>query len=59
VKPELPFWKSVTARIGFSVDLDLHEKSLIKIGSRWCKNHVESDLYVFASVNFFFVFRSE
>ncbi len=50
---------SVTARIGFSVDLDLHEKLLRRFGSRWCKNHVESDLYVFVSIHFFFVFRSE
>jgi hypothetical protein len=50
--------QSGTARIGFSVDLDLHEKSLRRIGSRWCKNHAESDLYVFVSVQFFFV-RSE
>jgi hypothetical protein len=50
--------RSVTARIGFSVDLDLHEKSLRRIGSRWCKNHVESDLYVFVSVQFFFVLCS-
>ncbi len=51
--------RSVTARIGFSVDSDLHEKLLRRIGSRWCKNHVELDLYVFVSVHFFFVFRSE
>jgi hypothetical protein len=50
--------RSVTARIGFSVDSDLHEKSLHRIGSRWSKNHVELDLYVFVSVQFFFVFRS-
>ncbi len=50
---------SVTARIGFSLDSDLHEKSLHRIGSRWCKNHVKSDLYVFVSIQFFFVFRSE
>ena len=50
--------RSVTARIGFSVDSDLHEKSLHRIGSRWCKNHVELDLYVFVSVQFFlFSFR--
>ncbi len=49
---------SVTARIGFSLDSDLHEKSLRRIGSRWCKNHVESDLYVFVSVHFF-VFHPE
>ncbi len=58
---DLVFWDtlvgSVTARIGFSVDLDLHEKSLCRIGSRWCKNNVELDLYVFVSVHFFF--RSE
>ncbi len=47
------FRRSVTARIGFSVDLDLHEESLRRIRSRWCKNHVESDLYVFVSVQFF------
>jgi hypothetical protein len=45
--------RSVTDRIGFSVDLDLHEKSLRRIRSRWFKNHVESDLYVFVSVHFF------
>jgi hypothetical protein len=28
---------SVTARIGFSIDPDLHEKLLRRIGSRWCK----------------------
>ncbi len=51
--------RSVTARIGFSVDSDLHGKSLRRIGSRWYKNHVESDLYGFFSAQFFFVFRSE
>ena len=45
--------RSVTARIGFSVDSDLHEKSLRRIGSRWSKNHVGFDLYVFVSVHFF------
>ncbi len=25
----------------------------------WCQNHVESNLYVFASVDLFFIFRSE
>ncbi len=44
---------SVTDRIGFSVDLDLHKKLLHRIGSIWCKNHVELDLYVFVSVQFF------
>jgi hypothetical protein len=43
----------ITARIGFSVDSDLHEKLIRRIGCRWCKNHVESDLYVFVSVHFF------
>ncbi len=47
--------RSVTARIGFFIDSDLHEKSLRRIGSRWCKNHVESDLYVFVSIRFFSV----
>ncbi len=56
--------RSVTARIGFSIDSDLHEKLLRRIRSRWCKNHVESDLYVFVSVQFFsvqneFVVRSK
>jgi hypothetical protein len=51
--------QSVTARIGFSIDLDLHEKLLRRIRSRWCKNHIELDLYVFVSIQFFFVFRSE
>ncbi len=52
--------ENIRANIGFSVDLDLHEKSLHKIGSIWCQNHVESNLYVFVSVQlFFFVFRSE
>jgi hypothetical protein len=50
---------SVTARIGFSVDLDLHEKSLRRIGSRWSKNHVELDLYVFVFVQFFFSVQNE
>ncbi len=50
---KVSFRISVTARIGFSVDLDLHEKSLRRIGSRWCKNHVELDLYGFVSVHFF------
>ncbi len=50
---------SVTARIGFSVDSDLHEKSLRRIGSRWCKNHVESDLDVFVSVHFFVSVQNE
>ncbi len=44
---------SVTARIGFSVDPDLHVKLLHRIGSRWCKNHEELDLCVCASVHFF------
>ncbi len=58
--PEFPtLARSVTARIGFSVDSDLHEKSLRRIGSRWCKTHVELDLYVFVSAHFFFVFHSE
>jgi hypothetical protein len=48
--------ESVTAKIGFSVDPDLHEKSLRRIGSRWCKNHEESDLYVCVSVHFLFCF---
>ena len=50
--PLATFIGSVTARVGFSVDSDLHEKSLRRIGSRWCKNHVELDLYVFVSVHF-------
>jgi hypothetical protein len=45
---------SVTARIGFSVDLDLHEKTLRRIESRWCKNHVELDLHVFVSIHILF-----
>ncbi len=45
--------RSVTTRIGFSVDSDLHEKLLHRIGSRWCKDHVELDLYVFVSIHFF------
>jgi hypothetical protein len=36
--------RSVTARIGFSVDSDLHEKSFRRIGSRWWKHHVNFDL---------------
>ncbi len=28
--------RSVTAEIGFSVDLDLHEKLLLRNGSMWC-----------------------
>ncbi len=51
-------FRSVTARIGFSVDSDLHEKSLHRIGSRWSKNHVESDI-CFCFHSFFFVFHSE
>jgi hypothetical protein len=55
-----PNWGgSVTANIGFSVDLDLHEKLLLRIGSIWRQNHVESNLYVLFFVQFFFVFRSE
>ncbi len=46
---------SVTARIGFSVDSDLLEKSLRRIGSRWCKIHVESDLYILFPFIFFSV----
>ncbi len=46
----------VTARIGFSIDSDLHEKSLRRIRSRWFKNHAESDLYVFVSIHSFFCF---
>ncbi len=45
--------RSVTARIGFSVDSDLHEKLLRRIESRWCKNHVESDLCFCFRLNFF------
>jgi hypothetical protein len=42
------------SRIGSSLDSDLHEKLLPRIGSTWCKNHVcknhvELDLYVLAS----------
>ncbi len=51
--------RSVTAKIGFSIDPDLHEKLLRRIGSILFQNHVESNLYVFVSVQFFFVFRSE
>jgi hypothetical protein len=49
---------SVAANIGSAVDLDLHEKPLHRIGSIWCQNHVESNLYVFFFVHFF-VFHSE
>ena len=55
----LLFGSSVTANIGFSVDSDLQEKSLLRIGSIWCQNHVESNLYVFVPFNCFFVSRSE
>jgi hypothetical protein len=48
-----------TANIGSAVDLDLHEKLLHRIGSIWCQNHVELNLYMFFSVQFFFVFHSE
>ncbi len=49
---------SVTAKIGFSVDLDPHEKLLHRIGPISCQNHVESILYVFVSIHFFcFPFR--
>ncbi len=51
--------RSVAANISFSVDLDLHEKSLHRIGSIWCQNYVESNLYGFFLFNFVFVFRSE
>ncbi len=44
---------SVTAEIGFSIESDLHEKLLHRIGSISCQNHVESNLYVFVSVHFF------
>jgi hypothetical protein len=55
----LKLWQSIcNSRIGFSVDLDLHEKMVRRIGSRRCKNHVESDLY-FCFRSFFFFFRSE
>ncbi len=54
------FWDthggSVTAKIGFSVDPDLHEKSLRRIRSISFQNHVESNLYVFVFVQFFFCF---
>jgi hypothetical protein len=50
---------SVAANIGFSVDSDLHEKLLHRIGSIWCQNRVESNLYVFVSVQLVFVFHSE
>ncbi len=45
--------RSVTAKIGFSADPDLHEKLLCRIGSISFQNHVESNLYVFVSVHFF------
>jgi hypothetical protein len=47
------FGRSVTAKIGFYVDPDLHEKSLRRIGSILFQNHVESNLHVFVSVHFF------
>ncbi len=50
------FGRSVTARIGFVVDSDLHEKLLHRIGSRWSKNHVELDLYVFCFRSIFCCF---
>ncbi len=37
--------------------MDLHEKPLHRIRSIWCRNHLESNLYVFFSVHFFFLFR--
>jgi hypothetical protein len=50
----------VTARIGFSVDSDLHEKLLRRIGSRWSKNHVESDLcFCLRSIFFLFSVQNE
>ena len=45
--------RSVTANIGSAIDSDLHEKPLHRIGSIWCRNHVESNLYVFFLFNFF------
>ncbi len=52
--------RSVTARIGFSVDSDLHEKSLCRIRSRWCKNHVELDIcFCFRSFFFWFSIQNE
>ncbi len=49
---------AIRARISFSVDSDLHEKLLRRIGSRWCKNHVELDLcFCFRSIFFCFPFR--
>jgi hypothetical protein len=50
--------QSVAANIGFTVDLDLHEKLLHRIGSIWCQNHIELNLYVCFFFNFF-VFHSE
>jgi hypothetical protein len=44
---------SVAANIGSAIDLDLHEKPLQRIGSIWCQNHVELNLYVFFFVHFF------
>jgi hypothetical protein len=54
-----PLVRSVAANIGSAIDSDLHEKPLHRIGSIWCRNHVESNLYVFFSVQFFFGFHSE
>jgi hypothetical protein len=50
---------SVTAKIGFTVDLDLHEKLLRRIGSRWCKNHEDLDLYVCVSIHFLFSVQNQ
>ncbi len=54
--PRLLTTRSVAANICFSIDSDLHEKSLHRIESIWCQNHVESNLYVFVSFQLFFSF---
>ncbi len=53
---DIPPIQYVTAKIGFSIDSDLHEKLLHRIGSIQCQNHVESNSYVFVSVKLFFCF---
>ncbi len=47
---------SVASKIGFSVDLNLREKLSHRIGSIWCKNPVDLNVYVFVSIQFFLFF---
>jgi hypothetical protein len=57
IPPRIGSGGSVTAKIGFSVDLDLHKKYVASDldGAKTMKNRI----YVCVSIHFLFVFHSE